>query len=472
MTDDLGWAMINVHDWRGGGSIQDWWGARLRIRCANVGKGVLALRATSRDQITIVKPGLSDPFSAPLGDVEAIRSGSPTMERLRLIGTVIRSEKNGVYLRAEKGGGLWASYLRPWRGPTPNPSPLELTAPVLSPVPKPGDRLELVGSPLTAQPYVGWSYSVFRMLGPGEVPQPRRAAGEPLPAICGDLVTLTGKLQAMETNPSGADPAPKLTLDYGGTPIEVKFEASGPQHLASFLIGDGIEATGLLAPEENGHPYFLHVADGSALRLVGSVSLSRSLGPMAWRLVTGLTVGLAVALSGAWWLQRQVRHRTTDLAVSNAALREEVVFREKAEAGLAEALAQERDLSELKSRFVTTVSHEFRTPLGITMSAVELLRHYEDRLPQEEKTQLFDDIHTATKNMAGLMEQVLVLGRVDAGKLPYKPAPLDLDALARKLTDESLSATNRKCPIEWTRKMICQARTPTKPCCATFSPIS
>jgi signal transduction histidine kinase len=52
--------------------------------------------------------------------------------------------------------------------------------------------------------------------------------------------------------------------------------------------------------------------------------------------------------------------------------------------------------------------------------------------------------------MAGLMEQVLVLGRVDAGKLAFRPLPLDIDSLARKLTDESLSATNRKCRIEWT----------------------
>jgi signal transduction histidine kinase len=51
--------------------------------------------------------------------------------------------------------------------------------------------------------------------------------------------------------------------------------------------------------------------------------------------------------------------------------------------------------------------------------------------------------------MAGLMEQVLVLGRVEAGKLGYRPAPIDIDVLAAKLTDESLSATNRKCPILW-----------------------
>jgi signal transduction histidine kinase len=113
-------------------------------------------------------------------------------------------------------------------------------------------------------------------------------------------------------------------------------------------------------------------------------------------------------------------------------------------------LNAEREVSELKSRFVNTVSHEFRTPLGITMSAVELMRHYGDKLDQAQREQLYDDIHTATRNMAGLMEQVLVLGRVDAGKLAYKAAPLDLDMLARKLTDESHSATNRKCPIAWT----------------------
>jgi PAS domain S-box-containing protein len=121
----------------------------------------------------------------------------------------------------------------------------------------------------------------------------------------------------------------------------------------------------------------------------------------------------------------------------------------KAQEELSRSLENERELSELKNKFVSMVSHEFRTPLGITMSAVELLRHYEDRLPPEERSQLFEDIHTATRNMAGLMEQVLVLDRVDAGKLAFKPAPLDLEILARKLTDESHSATNRKCPIEW-----------------------
>ena len=149
-----------------------------------------------------------------------------------------------------------------------------------------------------------------------------------------------------------------------------------------------------------------------------------------------LPVGLAAVL-GVLVLRRQGRLTQEFVEATEVASQSE------------RELAAEREVSELKSRFVTTVSHEFRTPLGITMSAIELLRHYEDRLPPEEKAQLFEDIYSSTRNMAGLMEQVLVLGRVDAGKLAYRPAPLDLDTLARKLTDESHSATNRKCLIEW-----------------------
>ncbi|WP_367870213.1 ATP-binding protein [Luteolibacter sp. Populi] len=112
------------------------------------------------------------------------------------------------------------------------------------------------------------------------------------------------------------------------------------------------------------------------------------------------------------------------------------------------ALENERELSELRSRFTAIVSHEFRTPLGVIMSAVELLRNYHDRLDAARRGELFEDIHTATSRMGDLMEQVLVLGGADAGKLAYTPEPIDLEAICAKLIDESLSATVRKCPVE------------------------
>lgn len=134
-------------------------------------------------------------------------------------------------------------------------------------------------------------------------------------------------------------------------------------------------------------------------------------------------------------MEKRVADRTAELA--------------SARDDLSKALRQERELGELKTRFITMVSHEFRTPLGITMSAIELMRHYDDRLPVTQRKELYGDIYHATRQMGGLMEQVLVLGRVESGTLTFRTAPLDLEILAQKLADESLSVMNRRCPIEW-----------------------
>jgi len=132
-------------------------------------------------------------------------------------------------------------------------------------------------------------------------------------------------------------------------------------------------------------------------------------------------------------LEKRVEERTSEL--------------QKTQVELQRALDQERELGELKSRFVTMVSHEFRTPLGIIMSAVELLQHYSDRLPEDEKQRQLQEIQSSTKHMGGLMEQVLLLGRAEAGKLTCKPLPLDLAGFAERIIDETQSISNRKCPI-------------------------
>ena len=136
----------------------------------------------------------------------------------------------------------------------------------------------------------------------------------------------------------------------------------------------------------------------------------------------------------------------------NHTLEERVALRtaelEAARKELNDALLAERELGELKSRFVGMVSHEFRTPLGVTMSAVEVIRHYDEHLTADKRRELCDDIHSATRNMASLMEHVLLLGRVEAGKLGFKPMPLDLFGLVRKIVDEQQSVSESRCPIQ------------------------
>jgi PAS domain S-box-containing protein len=122
--------------------------------------------------------------------------------------------------------------------------------------------------------------------------------------------------------------------------------------------------------------------------------------------------------------------------------------RKNAEAEILKALAREKELSQLKSNFVSMVSHEFRTPLGIIQSSAELLNDFLQKMGPEERQAQLGSIFRNTRRMAGMMEEILVLSRLDAGKLDYKPAVMDLAVFCCRTVDEVLSATNRLCPIE------------------------
>jgi PAS domain S-box-containing protein len=126
----------------------------------------------------------------------------------------------------------------------------------------------------------------------------------------------------------------------------------------------------------------------------------------------------------------------------------DITQRKQAEAELHRTLAREMELSQLKSNFVSMVSHEFRTPLGIIQSSAELLRDFYQKMVPAERDEQLESITRNTRRMAGMMEEILILSRLDAGKLDFQPAMLDLNAFCRRLVDEVLSATSRRCPVE------------------------
>lgn len=111
------------------------------------------------------------------------------------------------------------------------------------------------------------------------------------------------------------------------------------------------------------------------------------------------------------------------------------------------SLERERELNQLKSNFVSMVSHEFRTPLGIIQSSAEILDDYLEQLEAAERTEQLQSIIKNSRRMAGLMEDVLLLGRLDSGRMEFAPRALDLAALCRRLVDEVLSTTEGRCPI-------------------------
>jgi len=132
----------------------------------------------------------------------------------------------------------------------------------------------------------------------------------------------------------------------------------------------------------------------------------------------------------------------------------DISARKQAEEELQKAFAREKELSLLKSNFVTLVSHEFRTPLGIIMSASEILDSYLERLSPEKRREHLSDIQQATRQMSDLMEEVLLLGRVEAGKMQFRPDTLDVRDFCLRLVESVSSATNRQCPIEFGARKI------------------
>jgi PAS domain S-box-containing protein len=127
----------------------------------------------------------------------------------------------------------------------------------------------------------------------------------------------------------------------------------------------------------------------------------------------------------------------------------DITQRKQAEAELLRTLAREKELGQLRSNFVSMVSHEFRTPLGIIQSSAEILGDYLDRLEPAERGEHLQSICKNTRRMAALMEEVLLMGSFDAGKIEFKPTLLEPRTFVRRLVDEVLSATNQRCPIEW-----------------------
>jgi len=115
----------------------------------------------------------------------------------------------------------------------------------------------------------------------------------------------------------------------------------------------------------------------------------------------------------------------------------DVTDRQRIEEELRQSLTRERELSDLKSRFVAMASHEFRTPLATILSSAELIEDHGARLPAPERAEVIGLIKGAVRRMTEMVEQVLLIGRAEAGGLDFNPATLDAGKLCRALADDA-----------------------------------
>lgn len=102
-----------------------------------------------------------------------------------------------------------------------------------------------------------------------------------------------------------------------------------------------------------------------------------------------------------------------------------------------QTLQRQTELNDMKSRFISVASHEFRTPLAFILSSAELLKHYGDRLPEPEKADVIATIETGVQRMTQMLDRVLLLGKVEAQMLAFQPAEINLQLLCQNLVEDA-----------------------------------
>lgn len=104
---------------------------------------------------------------------------------------------------------------------------------------------------------------------------------------------------------------------------------------------------------------------------------------------------------------------------------------------LEQALARERELNEMRSRFLSTVSHEFRTPLSIMMTSTGILRMHHRTMTDEQFASRLDRIDAQIKRLAGLLDDVTFMNKSEQVGHPVRIGEIRLGDFFRQLITET-----------------------------------
>ncbi len=119
-------------------------------------------------------------------------------------------------------------------------------------------------------------------------------------------------------------------------------------------------------------------------------------------------------------LEEKIVERTAALQNSVIELREEVSRREKAEHKITESLRKERELGELKTKFLSLVSHEFKTPLSGILTSATLAAKYTESEQQDKRDKHLKTIKSKVKYLNNILNDFLSIERLESGKTTYK----------------------------------------------------
>ena len=145
--------------------------------------------------------------------------------------------------------------------------------------------------------------------------------------------------------------------------------------------------------------------------------------------------------------KEQLQNVTEDIRSLNAELESKVKERtmilqealhelEKSQKELSEALSKEKELGEIKSRFVSMASHEFRTPLSTVLSSAALLSRYTKEDDQSNRDRHIRRIKDSVRHLNLLLEDFLSLGRLEEGKVLVNPESFSIRPFVEEILEE------------------------------------
>lgn len=99
-------------------------------------------------------------------------------------------------------------------------------------------------------------------------------------------------------------------------------------------------------------------------------------------------------------------------------------------------LEREKELNMLKSRFISVISHEFRTPLTGIQSSVQLLERYGDKWDKEKKQKFFNTIYNSIRFTNLLLDDVSIIGKDESGKISFNPTLCIIEEICRQAFED------------------------------------
>ncbi|SHL61252.1 PAS domain S-box-containing protein [Chitinophaga jiangningensis] len=128
-------------------------------------------------------------------------------------------------------------------------------------------------------------------------------------------------------------------------------------------------------------------------------------------------------------LEQMVEERTAQLRIALEQL-------EASKEELTIALSKEKDLGELKSRFVSMASHEFRTPLSTILSSAYLAKQYSSEADQPNRDRHLDRIVVSVEMLTTILNDFLSLGKIEEGKVEVRESTFNVQSLIQEVLDE------------------------------------